>query len=143
MLAASTSKALIETVKAPPPPNPSTTTNIIPSYFAADGGLKVSLQVIVMPVDPKAPMPTGLVQVGVGPYRVLTVTLNKGMGVITLPYSAAARRLVSAFYLGNGVSTPSGSAFVEINARHNMSPTSTGHPVPKGPHPSARPAQKP
>jgi hypothetical protein len=143
MLAASTSKALVETVKAPPPPNRSTTTHIIPSYFVADGGLKVSLQVIVMPVDPNGPAPTGQVQIGVGPYRVLTVTLNKGMGVITMPYSAAARRLVSAFYLGNGIAMPSGSAFVEINARHGISPTSTGHPTPKASHHSARPARKP
>jgi hypothetical protein len=87
-------------------------------------------------------MPTGQVQLGVGPYRVITVTLNNGVGVVTLPYSAAARRLVSAYYLGDGVMMPSGSPFVEVNARQNMSPTGSRHATPKGPHHSLRPAPR-
>lgn len=117
MLASSTSTALTETVKAPPPPNRSTTTTIIPTYAASKGQLRVSLQIVVTPVDPKLGVPTGQVQVGLGPHIIWTIPLVNGKANLNFAYSLLAHKAISAYYLGSPTLAPSGSPYVVIDAR--------------------------
>jgi hypothetical protein len=119
ILATSSSTPLVEHVGSPPtpPPDPATTTKVVPIQFVVASRVWVNLQVLMAASDLAAGPVTGSVQPGLGSQHVLTLALSRGSAQLDVPLSIIGSRIVSAYYPGSASLTASGSPFVSINPR--------------------------
>jgi hypothetical protein len=118
VLATSTSAPLVEFVVAPPPPpppDPATTTQVTAARFVSGRQVLVNLKIVVSAANRAAGFPTGSVNLGLGPRRVVALTLGQGSAQLNLPLRSVGRTYVSAYYPGTPTFAASGSPFVFIN----------------------------